>query len=231
MARLVLLAGKKGSGKDTLGKYVSERLSYLGLSTRVYHFADPLKQFCVDYLYLDPKLVWGTDQDKETPTLHLWQNLPHYQDVLLRENLQQYCETNRIRPLQESVEKDSRLSKFYGYMTVRQVLQEYGTGNFRKINQNYWVDRLLRQIEQEKNDVSIVCDCRFPSEIEVPKVHCGENVLTVRLTRNIKPGDTHPSETALDGYADFDVVLDNANQTLEVSQNQLLTVVGQWLEK
>lgn len=227
MSKLILLSGKKGSGKSTLGKYAAEKLSYLGFSTKVYNFADSLKQFCVDYLYLDPKLVWGSDKDKETITSYHWEDLPHYQDILKRE-LDLILENPSYST--DCIDFPSFIrNKFSGAMTIRQVLQEWGTGVFRKLNNVYWVHRTLRQIQQDKNDVSIICDTRFPNEVIEPKSIFGsENILAVRLTRNVKGSDSHPSETALDDYP-FDVVINNQEQRLETSQDVLMLELNNWL--
>lgn len=35
---------------------------------KIYHFADPLKDLCINLFDLEPKQVYGTDDDKNTPT-------------------------------------------------------------------------------------------------------------------------------------------------------------------
>lgn len=228
--KVILISSKKKGGKDALGCYAVKELEKQGLSTKVYHFADPLKRFCIDYLYLPENLVYGTDEDKETLTQYAWEDMPHYKDVLERE----------IRLKEQNSDADfidngsflDVINKFSGLMTIRQVLQEVGTGWFRKLDFDYWVNRTIKEIQKDGCDIAIVCDCRFPNEIGLPVEHFGkENSLRVRLMRSSGKNDTHPSETALDDYAGFDEILDNRNQRLETSEDCFLLLIQNWLKK
>ena len=55
------ISGKMGSGKDTVGKIIFD---YIYPKGSVIHFADPLKQFCIDYLGLSFEDVY-TEQGKK----------------------------------------------------------------------------------------------------------------------------------------------------------------------
>jgi hypothetical protein len=57
----------------------------------------------------------------------------------------------------------------------------------------------------------LISDCRYLNECEGIKKLGG---LVIRINRNTNSTDTHPSETALDNYTDWDYVIDN-NGTLE----------------
>ena len=48
----------------------------LGDSIRIYAFARKLKEFSIDLFNLDPRLVFGSDKDKNTKTELLWKDMP-----------------------------------------------------------------------------------------------------------------------------------------------------------
>ena len=106
-------------------------------------------------------------------------------------------------------------------MTAREVMQYVGTEIFRKMYGNVWVDSTIRKIKQDNPTMAIVCDIRFPNEVEgVQQV--GGKVL--RLLRDPYQGeDQHASETALDDYPPekFDWVVDNREQSIEEQNNAI----------
>lgn len=211
---LVAVSAKKHGGKSTLAdmleRYASDiwpkREPYTGkrrlTPVRRLPMAEALKEICVDVLGLPAELVYGTDEQKETLTDIRWGQMPHY-DRLVRE-----WDGLGNPPF---LDKDAR-------MTVRQVMQEVGTGWFRAINPNIWIDRWKRHVcrlsEEGFDGVVIADDVRFPNELQ----GCREmEAFCVRLTRG-KEGDGHASETSLsDSHPLFHLVIDNRDCTpLEV---------------
>ena len=97
-------------------------------------------------------------------------------------------------------------------MTVGELLQRLGTDAIRNgLHQQAWVLACFAGIQPE--DYAIITDCRFPNEVAAIQ---GRGGIVIRIegdplkqqgdgTRD----DTHPSETALDGYADFDGIIHN----------------------
>jgi hypothetical protein len=121
--------------------------------------------------------------------------------------------------------------------TVRQLLQEIGTGAMRNvIHPNIWVNALFAdykkpiiasmsdsQIEQKikEGDFSypnwIITDLRFPNELEAIKQRGGITIRVNRPAINYKNHagllqliEEHPSETSLDYITDWDYVIDNS---------------------
>lgn len=95
-------------------------------------------------------------------------------------------------------------------MTVRELLQWYGTDVVRAKDKDYWVKAMKTafQTMQGKIPGVIVDDVRFANEASLIKISGG---LLVRL--EAYPGYAmppeiagHASETALDGYKRFDLV-------------------------
>jgi len=100
-------------------------------------------------------------------------------------------------------------------LTAREVMQMVGTDIFRKMKTNVWADATINKINQEKPNLAIIADCRFPNEVEAVKNAGG---LVIKLTRNPFNSD-HPSETALDfnnyDHSHFDLILTNSRMTID----------------
>ena len=162
---LIGIAGRKGAGKDTLAMDLvrsSYRInSYFG-GGKVFHMADTLKEVCIKLLGLQAELVYGTQQDKEKPTHLKWEDMPTY-------------------PLMTN-------PKPSGVMSVREVLQYFGTEICRKMYPKVHIDATLNAIAQyeEKSDskgIYVVADLRFPNECQAIKEDGG---IVIGLTRGEK---------------------------------------------
>jgi len=183
---IIALSGKIGTGKSTLAALLIERL---GASYERHAFADCLKEeaaatfgFPLEWAYSEDgkgRIAHTPDQPQSRAVV--WPagagfGLEHAQDV-------------PERP-----------------MTVRAILQWYGTDVCRKADPRYWDKRMAERIEGKPN--VIVDDVRFPSEVELLR---SLGALLVRL--DPYPGwvpdrhSGHESETALDGYTDWDMRL------------------------
>lgn len=109
-------------------------------------------------------------------------------------------------------------------LTAREVMQYVGTDLFRKMYPNVWADSTITKIKRESTELAIITDIRFPNEVEAVQENGGK---VIRLTRDPSNGeDQHPSETALDGYEGFDLVVDNSSldavETSEKIYHQLM---------
>jgi hypothetical protein len=106
-------------------------------------------------------------------------------------------------------------------LTPRKVLQLLGTEGGRDvIHPNIWVNSTLGDIT--KNDKVIITDARFPNEVEGIKKRNG---IVLRIVRPSKVStSTHPSETSLNNYKDWDYVIvnDGTLEELEEKVKQML---------
>ena len=98
----------------------------------------------------------------------------------------------------------------------RPMLQWYGTEYRRKFKNtdNYWVARVAETVSKATllgTYVVLIPDVRFLNEVEWLRKEGG---ILVHLNRATNSGDSHSSETTLDGYQGFDYVIMN-NGTLE----------------
>ena len=198
-------SGKKQSGKNSACRFLTENahiiFPYNGKipNIKTFSMAGPLKRLAVDVLGLEPKQVYGTDEEKNSLTKYSWEMMPHYR---------QACDS---------------MKQPYGPLTARQVLQEVGTGIFRKMNPNIWAEACLRKIKNWDGDVALIDDVRFPNECRAIHEAGG---LVFRLTRNVANGDRHPSECELDHYDKFDAIVENQDTLVETQNAIILTFLS-----
>lgn len=111
-------------------------------------------------------------------------------------------------------------------LTAREVMQLVGTDMFRKLQNNVWADATILKIKNEKPNLAVIADCRFPNEVDVVKNAGG---LVIKLNRNPFNSD-HPSETALDinnyDYDNFDLVVPNDTMSIHEQNNMIYTFLS-----
>jgi hypothetical protein len=159
---------------------------------KLFSFADPLKDICMNLFDLTYDQCYGSNEAKETLTGVKWENLPHY--IRLKNAQKDKCPK--------------------GFMTAREIMQHVGTEIVRRTYENAWANNCIRRILADKPGVAMICDCRFPNEVEVVRQAGGK---VIRLARDVS-NDKHVSETALDpkkyDWNNFDLVVP-AEATME----------------
>lgn len=91
-------------------------------------------------------------------------------------------------------------------MTVRELMQWYGTEVVRKENPDYWVHAMrekLRNMRATGVPVAIIDDVRFPNEAALIK-ELGGSLIRINPYQGYEKDSAHLSETALDAYAAWD---------------------------
>ena len=91
---------------------------------------------------------------------------------------------------------------------LREFLQRLGNAVRDAIHPDFWVNALFNTYT--KNNI-IIADVRFPNEAEAIKARGGK---LIRIERPGAGAGNHISETALDDYTGWDIVIDNVG-TLE----------------
>ena len=142
MTLIIGCSGKKKSGKDTVCRYAANILNgvietenlitgVVPAKCRVYWFASKLKEFCRDYFLIDEKLLFGTDDDKNTKIPYiLWENMPGYADFV---NQKVIAELTLFQlKINDCFDSTSVARKHTGAMSVREILQYWGTEVYRK---------------------------------------------------------------------------------------------------
>ena len=117
----------------------------------------------------------------------------------------------------------------------RDLLIHLGTDIIRnKIDPNFHINRLIQDIEVLSYfyDTFIVSDVRFPVEIEKVKEKYND-VLTIKIEREstelTESQKANITETALDSFNDYDIVIDN-NGTLEELQEKATSIIQKVVE-
>ena len=104
-------------------------------------------------------------------------------------------------------------------VTVRRLLQWWGTEYRRAQDPDYWTKAWGRRAEQyDLARINIlVDDVRFMNELEVIRAHGG------RIVKIERPGflgaNNHASETSLDEFTGWDMVVSNCGTLEEFSEN------------
>ncbi|NMC62387.1 MAG: hypothetical protein GYA55_04395, partial [SAR324 cluster bacterium] len=78
---IIALSGRKCAGKNEVGKYIIGYFERMGVSVYQCSFADTLKDFCIETLGLTYEQCYGTDEQKNSSTKYLWENVG---DLFLR---------------------------------------------------------------------------------------------------------------------------------------------------
>lgn len=116
----------------------------------------------------------------------------------------------------------------YGDMkTYRHMLQKFGTDAIRNnLGEDFWINALF--VDLDYADI-IVPDVRFLNEAEAIKKKKGllikvvnEHADSIMLEEN-----THVSETEMDGYKDFDIVIEN-NSTIDELLKQIEKTINKY---
>jgi len=200
MSKIILVTGKAQSGKNSACEHIKLRLKRKGFSSKLYAFADPLKDLCVNLFGLTPAQCWGENEYKDMETEFSWRDLPFSGE--------------HLGSLMNQMSSGDRKISLDTKMTAREVMQVWGTDIFRKFKNNCWVDATLARIKSDGFDFALICDARFPNEIDAFKE---TDPLVIRLTRNIQ-NFAHTSEVLLDDYkwSNFKnyTIIDNSDMDL-----------------
>lgn len=130
----------------------------------------------------------------------------HFADELKRI----ICDTFKIdlRELNQLKLSDERIKFGSSKLTVRQILQNFGTDAMQKIDKLFWVKLTLDQIKKDRTDIAIISDLRFIHELK--SIYNKDNYL-IRLYYDNQM--YHISETELNDieYNVFNYHIDNHN--------------------
>ena len=205
---LIGISGKKTSGKDTICTIIEAIDVYY--NTRFIP-STGLHEFVKQCLFEDRLALLSVFRNIVTT----WNRESFAKK--LRQCLYAITGDNRIFSLDDKTKNSlSTIKDAEGnYYTIRQLLQKFGTEVGRNISPNLWVDALMNDYIKAKLDGYekdwIVTDVRFENEAEAIRKNGG---ILIRLNRNTGFNDQHSSETALDNYKNFDLVIDN-NGTID----------------
>lgn len=166
--------------------------------TKVYHFADQLKDLSIKLMGLPPEKVYGSDKQKNSKINVLWETMP------------------------ENTEGKK------GRMTVREFLQHFGTNVMRKMKDDIWVKATINKIISENSEVAIIPDVRFPNEVEAIRDNGGIVLrLTRDIFRDKHKCESSLDKSVFD-WSNFDYVVENSECSVEDMCKKLDSIQEIW---
>ena len=181
---------------------------------KLYNFADPVKDMCINLFGFTYDQAYGTDEQKNQILSDIrWEDMPRHQNMKIMKKM----------PV------DSKKSWGWreGEMTAREFMQFFGTDIMRKIHPNVWTKACLNKITKEDSSLAVIADVRFPNEVEAINKAGGK---VLRLERDVHE-DSHDSETALDvdnyDHSNFWHVLDNRKMTIKDTITEIKSLLEQ----
>ena len=104
-------------------------------------------------------------------------------------------------------------------MTNGTLQQVVGTLLREKLHPDIWTFPVLKFARVNPDTVCVISDCRFQNEADLIKQNGGVIIRLNRKNRNIgKRNPNHISETDLDDYKNFDLVIENDGTVEEMIQ-------------
>jgi|APGre2960657373_1045057.scaffolds.fasta_scaffold00736_17 hypothetical protein len=183
-------------------------------SIKICSFAHGVKMVATDILGLSGNQVYGTQEEKNSPTEYFWENMPLWirWENSKRKSIFSSNESNNIKikelSILENIKNEQDLWNYCldfnafpinlksGKMSAREVLQILGTDIFRKMfDENVWVNCVKNYIQKSDAKYFIIDDMRFESELNV--ISKSFDHLIINLNRCIDSDDLHPSEMGL----------------------------------
>jgi len=222
---IIGLAAQLQNGKDTVAALIMKNTNNRDWRTR--RFAGKLKEMSA--ILLGCKVEDFEDIEfKNKPLGEEWRRW-----YLVDENLLDETEDGRVTPFFSNPEDVMKFVKERGWnflehkeptsqiLTPRLILQLLGTEGGRDvIHPNIWVNATLGDLTD--NDRVIITDTRFPNEVEGIKRKKG---IVIKIIRPSKVStSSHPSETALNDYTNWDYVIvnDGTLEELETKVTEML---------
>jgi hypothetical protein len=229
MKKIVLVSGKLQTGKNQFADYLEQAYTLDKVEVVQDCFAQYLKDECKeDFKPLTKFLNRIANQIKSLcdPML-IYNHKTKKYDIEATKGGPE--ESDFMYFLQKLRTHDENFYEDKNDIT-RILLQTYGTEIFRKrVDNDYWVKRMISKIKESDKKVFIITDVRFPNEIDLVMEEDEFDVCTIRVERDMDrsgPEHKHPSETSLDGFNGFNYIVDN-NGTLEELWNAMGAVYNE----
>lgn len=173
-ARIIALAGRAGSGKNT----VAAMLGGAEIS-----FAEPLKRFCQEVFAFTDEQVFGPSEARNRPDGRYPRTCPACKGVLRR--LCSLCKGSG-----------------QAFLTPRFALQTLGTEWGRNCYPDVWADLGIRRALAHPAPLALITDCRFENEARAVRAAGGEVWRIVRPSAGLSgAAGLHPSEAEQESSA------------------------------
>ena len=179
------ISGKAGAGKDTVCKMIVYTLWYYNYSQRLSPFGiEHYNEQMLQYYNIINRIDWYqtsfADKLKQCLSIILRTSRSNFEDNMFKQSTVEWLE-----------------------ITVRELLQKFGTAIRNEICDDFWVKACLKDFEDYNN--YLITDVRFKSEAKGIKDLKG---IIIRVNREGAGAGNHISEIDLDDYS-FDYVINN----------------------
>lgn len=178
---IIGISGKAQSGKDTVGSM----LAYFIATNGDFDFERYVEFNVDDYWYKHANFL----QHK-------------YFAYALKE-----CVANLLHTTVDNLNLESYKRSTINWldnMSVRELLQKFGTGIRNSVDENFWVKCLLTDYTEKQ--AWIITDVRFTSEIQALQ---DRNAILIRVNNTRINSGNHVSETELDNCNEFNYYINN----------------------
>jgi len=216
MTNIIGVSGKIGSGKNYLANKLIEELASQGLVGGYGSFAASLKQELNDIVRTYRRYLGRNTVGTEAVAVEY--KIPLNQAIELIGALEDDITANP--------HLDAAVDRSEG---VRRGLQLLGTEIRRNVQPNYWIDRFWATLDHSL-DYVFVTDTRFVNEADsiadnengvVLRINASPEIVAARAVgrdgiQYSEEALNHTSETALDDYPRFDVVVGDTFNAQEV---------------
>lgn len=216
---LIGVSGKIGSGKNYFAESISKILVSNGYKIEEASFATPLKVEASEIIHDFLPLLSETGDIVNQKLIKLSEiyNMEPYQMVEL------------YSFISDELALSNKLDGYSRSEGTRRFLQYLGTDIRRTKQENYWVERFSNFVPKNC-DFVFVTDVRFPNEADcvlsdngtLVRVDVPANVIRERVIGRdgllySEEALTHPSEIALDDYANFDFIVGESFDPQEIT--------------
>ncbi len=168
---------------------------------KIYSFAELLKFICVNMYGLAEAQVYGSTEDKESLTKYTYRQL------------------KKIVPGAHFPKKLADLDE----CVVARKFVQYMADTLRELNDDCFLDPLMKQIEVEQVPLSIIGDVRRKKEVEAIQAAGGKVIFLNRVTMK----DNHRIENEFSDIEDkrsfFDIVIDSQDMTIAQKNIEIYT--------
>lgn len=170
---------------------------------KAYNFGDYIKETITTLYKVDPKLLWGSQDERNFETEYTW-------SLFLKLLPKNKCPKN---------------VKTSDKITGRQFIQ-YFADVLRAIDDDCFTRVIMNQINYEQSPISMIADVRRISEVEAIKNAGGKIIYLSR-----KPSeDDHHTENEFKDYdkSNFDAVINNENMTMAQKNTEIHRICSDW---
>lgn len=200
--KIIGVSGKARSGKGEFAKLAVERFG-----ATVVSFAAGVKEEVAGFLaFADARVaatgkpweqrhLYGEQADKEQLLVIETQDLP-----LGMPEITGFLKTYAFMP-------NSTVAIF----TPRAIMQWWGTEYRRAQDDLYWVKKAMARCTGTGPLLYVIDDCRFDNEAQAIRDAGGVLVRVNRPNGPTPSNPDHPSETGLDDWADWDIIIENVS--------------------